>query len=213
LQKNERKMRKQRDVEENNMNGKNSIMDSKDGSGGTATSGNNLNQGAGQFGAKTLPVFFIQATASVQEDVNLQAPSGILEGKNASVVGVDAEMQSGVMAGADPVQQHVLIKSLAEQEGAVEEVPSGEDSSQTDSLDTNELEMALKEWGDEAETSKHPSAEQLVAIPEASREQSSARRSKCRVEEADEGVRVTAQRHKALRNEGSEHTCYIFGCS
>jgi hypothetical protein len=39
-------------------------------------------------------------------------------------------------------------------------------------MDTNELEMSLKEWGDEEETSKPPSFEEMVAIPEASSEQS-----------------------------------------
>jgi hypothetical protein len=50
----------------------------------------------------------------------------------------------------------------------VEEVLSGEVSSRVDSMDTNEIEMALKESGDEEESSKLPSAEELAAIPEAS---------------------------------------------
>jgi hypothetical protein len=54
----------------------------------------------------------------------------------------------------------------------VEDVPLEDDSSQADSMDTNELEMALKKWGDEEKNSRPPSAEELAAIPEASPEQS-----------------------------------------
>jgi hypothetical protein len=45
-------------------------------------------------------------------------------------------------------------------------------------MDTNELEMAFKEWGDEEEISKPPSTEEMAAIPVASPEQAMARRSK-----------------------------------
>jgi hypothetical protein len=53
-------------------------------------------------------------------------------------------------------------------------------SSQADSMDNNELEMALKEWGDEEENSRPPSPEELAAVPEASPEQLEAGRSKRR---------------------------------
>jgi hypothetical protein len=70
-------------------------------------------------------------------------------------------------------------------------------------MDTTELEMALKEWGEDEENIKLPLAEEMAAIPEASPEQSAARRSKHRVGEVDEEVGVTAEHRKALRNEGN----------
>jgi hypothetical protein len=85
----------------------------------------------------------------------------------------------------------------------VEDVPLEDDSSQADSMDTNELEMALKKWGDEEKNSRPPSAEELAAIPEASPEQSEARRSKRRAGVADEEVGMVAERQKVLRNEGT----------
>jgi hypothetical protein len=105
--------------------------------------------------------------------------------------------------GAEPGENSDLGKFAAEQEeGAVEVVPSGDDSSQADSMDTNELEMALKEWGDEEEICKHPRVEEMAAIPEASLEQSAAIRSKRQVGEVDEEVGVSAECRKAFRNEG-----------
>jgi hypothetical protein len=79
----------------------------------------------------------------------------------------------------------------------------GEESSQADSMDTTKLEMALKEWGEEEESSKLPSVEEMVAIPEVSSEQSVDRRSKCQVGEVDEEAGVTDEHRKALRNEGN----------
>jgi hypothetical protein len=46
-----------------------------------------------------------------------------------------------------------------QEEGAVEDVPLGADSSKADSMDPTELEMALKEWGYEEENSRPPSVE------------------------------------------------------
>jgi hypothetical protein len=66
-----------------------------------------------------------------------------------------------VGTGAVPVQQ---------EEGTVEntlEAGVGDESSQAESMDTNELEMALKKWGEDEESSKLPSIEELAAIPEA----------------------------------------------
>jgi hypothetical protein len=77
-----------------------------------------------------------------------------------------------------------------------------EDSTLADSMDTTELEMVLKKWGDEEENSRLPSAEEMAAIPVASPKQPEARRSKRRVGEVDEVVGVTAERCKSLRNEG-----------
>jgi hypothetical protein len=85
----------------------------------------------------------------------------------------------------------------------VEDVPLEDDSSQADSMDTNELEMVLKKWGDEEKNSRPPSAEELATIPEASPEQSEARRSKRRAGVADEEVGMVAERQKVLRNEGT----------
>jgi hypothetical protein len=70
-------------------------------------------------------------------------------------------------------------------------------------MDTTELEMALKEWGDEEEDSRLPSAEELTAIHEASSEMSVARRSKCQATGVDEVVGAAAKRRKAMRNEGN----------
>jgi hypothetical protein len=97
----------------------------------------------------------------------------------------------------------IMGKAAAEQEeGAVEVVPSGDVSSQADFMDTNDLEMELKEWGEEDDFSMPPNAEEMAAIPEASPEQATTRRSKHRVGEVDEEVGVTAERCKAFRNEG-----------
>jgi hypothetical protein len=85
-------------------------------------------------------------------------------------VGVDVLLSGAQVGdGAEPGGKSDLGKPATEQkEGAVEVVPSGDDSSQADSMDTNELEMSLKEWGDEEETSKLPRVEEMAAIPEAS---------------------------------------------
>jgi hypothetical protein len=122
-----------------------------------------------------------------------------------NLVGADVLLSGAqVGEGAEPGENSDLGKFAAEQEeGAVEVVPSGDDFSQADYMDTNELEMALKEWGDEEEISKHPSVEEMTAIPEALLEQSAARRSKRWVGEVDEEVGVSAEHHKSFRNEGS----------
>jgi hypothetical protein len=175
---------------------------------------------------------------SVKEDEGSQVATGVLGGDQASVLnilgsgadmplgvetgaGTDPEQQDATDAdidllsdsqggvGAQPGQQSKLGKSAAEQEeGAVKVVPSGDDSSQADSMDTNELVMVLKEWVDEEENRKPPSTEEMAAILEVSPEQSAARRSKQRVGEVDEEVGVAAEHCKAFRNKGmsSEHT-------
>jgi hypothetical protein len=141
---------------------------------------------------------------SVKEDEGSQVATGVLGGDQASVLnilgsgadmplgvetgaGTDPEQQDATDAdidllsdsqggvGAQPGQQSKLGKSAAEQEeGAVKVVPSGDDSSQADSMDTNELEMVLKEWVDEEENRKPPSTEEMAAILEVSPEQSAA---------------------------------------
>jgi hypothetical protein len=75
-------------------------------------------------------------------------------------------------------------------------------------MSSGELKKALEELGEEdvdnKEGSLHvPDAEKLVAIPEASSGQTSARRSKRRVGMIDEVVTTSAERCKALRNEGT----------
>jgi hypothetical protein len=114
-----------------------------------------------------------------------------------NLVGADVLLSGAqVGEGAEPGENSDLGKFAAEQE-------EGDDFSQADYMDTNELEMALKEWGDEEEISKHPSVEEMAAIPEALLEQSAARRSKRWVGEVDEEVGVSAEHHKSFRNEGS----------
>jgi hypothetical protein len=49
------------------------------------------------------------------------------------------------LASNTEVQAHRTEEESERVDGKVEEVPSGEVSSQTDSMDTNEIEMALKE--------------------------------------------------------------------
>jgi hypothetical protein len=65
----------------------------------------------------------------------------------------------------------------------------------------------LKEWGEDEESSKLPSAEELAAIPEMAPTQVSTRRSTRRAGEADEEVGVSDEHRKALRNEGISDDC------
>jgi hypothetical protein len=97
-------------------------------------------------------------------------------------------------AGVDPVQQEVEVVA-----NSLEEVV-GEDSSQANSMDTTELEMALKEWGEDEESSKLPTTEDLAVIPEATPELASVRRSKRQTGDVDEEV-------GAIRNEGMLVDC------
>jgi hypothetical protein len=89
-------------------------------------------------------------------------------------------------------------------------VPLDDNSSEADSMDTTELEMALKEWGEEEEDSRLPSAEELAAIHEASPIMSAVRRSKRRAIGVDEEVGATAERQKAMRNEGNLDQASLF---
>jgi hypothetical protein len=141
-----------------------------------------------------------------QEGMNVGCagkPSTDLDGQLGVDPGAGLEKNLGVDAGMD----YELKDSAGyQEEGVMEHVPLGEDSSQADSMDTTELEMALTEWGDEGENNRPLSAEELVAIPEASLEQSAARRSKRRARgggEVDEEVGALAEGKKALRNEGN----------
>jgi hypothetical protein len=81
------------------------------------------------------------------------------------------------------------------------EVEKGMELSHEEAMSSAELKRALEEIGDEEEVSKDdrnaPGVEQLAAIPEAS-----ARRSKCWAEDADQFVGLSAERRKAIRNEG-----------
>jgi hypothetical protein len=132
-----------------------------DGSGGAVSGVNKMSKGGGKPFVKSLLVFFIQV------------PPGLtLEDKG---VGVDSEL-----VGAGREEQPVSVSCMNikkeqvvgnQEDRVVEDVPVEEDSSQADSLDTTELEMALKEWGDEEENSRLPSAKELAAIPEVSLEQ------------------------------------------
>jgi hypothetical protein len=56
------------------------------------------------------------------------------------------ELQSGGNMGCNlEGHTHQVEEASKHEDGKVEEVPSGEVSSQADSMDTNEIEMALKE--------------------------------------------------------------------
>jgi hypothetical protein len=136
-------------------------------------------------------VFLLQVPPGMEQEVGgAGIPDGLDTGQ---------ELQPVANCGVDSKVHTLQMEDGSIQEdGKVEELLSGEDSSQADSLNTNELEMALKEWGDEEENSKPPSAEEMAATPEALPEQSAARRSKHRVGEVDED-----ERHKAFRNKGN----------
>jgi hypothetical protein len=162
-------------------------------SGGAAGNENKMDQGAGHGSSRTTPLFFIQASYdSTQNGMDL----GVEHGH----AGVDSGVQQGEGTG---LNQEQVFTGNNQVEGVVEDVPLEDDLSQADSMDTNELEMALTEWGDEEENSRPPSTEDLAAIPEASPEQSEARRSKRRAGVADEKVGVVVEHRKALRNEGT----------
>jgi hypothetical protein len=87
-------------------------------------------------------------------------------------------------------------------EGIVEEMQSGDDLCQAESMDTEELEKVIEELGQEVD-SVLPSIEELAAIPEASPKHASARQSKRRADVADEEAAIMAKLHKAYRNEGN----------
>jgi hypothetical protein len=82
--------------------------------------------------------------------------------------------------------------------------------SQSESIDSVEIEKDLQEWEampeKEGMEKEKPSAEDLVAIPEATPAQASARRGKCHVNDDDVEMVTKAERLKALRNEGNEST-------
>jgi hypothetical protein len=137
-------------------------------------SGVNLSSGGGRPAGRTLPV------------CTMQLPMGLLLEGNG--LGTEAEpAENGTMVlpplEADPCIEEKFSVGKQE-EGAVEDSPDDEVSSQANSMHTAELEKALKEWGDE-ENSRVPSAEELAAIPEASPDQSSTRRSKRRAAAAN----------------------------
>jgi hypothetical protein len=169
----------------------------------SASSGSMKTQGVSQGSAKSLSIFLIQAPP-----VLVQTGEGARGDDDAGFQGADnccveLGVQSVVNVGAD-IDLHMITSE--HEEGVVEdsmEEEVGEESSQADSMDTTKLEMALKEWGEEEESSKLPSVEEMVAIPEVWSEQSADRRSKCQVGEVDEEVGVTDEHRKALRNEGN----------
>jgi hypothetical protein len=103
-----------------------------------------------------------------------------------------------VSAAFEPLGQEVS--------GDFSEVEKGMELSHEEAMSSAELKRALEEIGDEEEVSKDdrnaPGVEQLAAIPEASPDMSSARRSKCWAEDADQFVGLLAERRKAIRNEG-----------
>jgi hypothetical protein len=77
------------------------------------------------------------------------------------------------------------------------------ESSQGEAMSSAKLRKALEEIGEEEEVSKEDGrgtmgVEQLAAIPEASSELSSVRRSKRRAGEADKLVGLTAEHHKSV---------------
>jgi hypothetical protein len=104
-----------------------------------------------------------------------------------------------VVAPSDQTQQDAS--------GGFSEAEKGAELSQEEAMSSAELKRALEEIGDEEEVSKEVEGsalgvEQLAAIPEASLDMSSARRSKRRDEDADLLVGLSAEHRKALRNEG-----------
>jgi hypothetical protein len=86
-------------------------------------------------------------------------------------------------------------------------VEKGMELSHKEAMSSAELKWALEEIGDEEEVTKEdnwnaPRVEQLAAIPEASPDMSSMRRSKRRAEDVFQFVGLSAERHKAIKNEG-----------
>jgi hypothetical protein len=177
-------------------NEKQESLGPKASSSGSSNDVKKANSRSGKQAAQAAPVFLIQTTPFLEQEGG---------GKGAQLApGAGLGSQGAGSPGGVPTEHPNQAENVfCQEEGKVEEVFLDEDSSQADSMDTKELEMALKEWGDDEESSKPPSAEELAAIPEASPEQSVARRSKRRVGEADEEVGAAAERRKAFRNEGN----------
>jgi hypothetical protein len=177
-------------------NEKHDNLGPKTSSGGSACDGKRLSGGAGKQVPQVPQVFLLHLPHAVEQEVG--------GATHAEGFGTGQEVQpSGISVGVSAVQAHQLVDNSIQEDVKVEEVLSGEDSSRADSMDTNELEIALKEWGDKEEISKPPSAEELAAIPEASPAQSVARRSKRQAGDVDVEVGVVAERRQAIRNEGN----------
>jgi hypothetical protein len=121
------------------------------GSGGAAGSVNKMGQGASQGLGRSIPLFFIQ-----------EPHGSVLEGMDTGVAHVHAGEEKEVQQDDVPHLNCEQVYPGGNQiEGEVEDVPLEEDSPQADSMDTNELVMTLKEWGDEEENSRPLSAEEL----------------------------------------------------
>jgi hypothetical protein len=76
----------QKEEEGSNNNASNLMKGSKMGSGGTATGGSTLKQGAGHSAATTIPLFVLQAPLGVQEGGGSPLLAGVLEATQTSAL-------------------------------------------------------------------------------------------------------------------------------
>jgi hypothetical protein len=185
----------------------------KDGSGLRVSSGLG-DRGSGQGAGHKVATFLLHVQAQAPGEGGSAVPKAVVT-KFAEVSGVAAD-SSGVYVprfGQDHNQANADIReedghsqegsmSTAELEKALGNLSQGE------SMSSGELKKAMGELGEEEEVSKEeclpvPDVKKLAAIPKASPEQSSARRSKRRARAADEVVATSAEHRKALRNEGT----------
>jgi hypothetical protein len=138
-------------VPQNSTGDKQDIKVPKNSTGGSASSGNKNSHVAGQGTVQALPTFLIHEPMGLGQEGSVARPVG------------NSRDNLGMQSNEDN-------SAGRKEDGVVEDVHLGDESSQDDSMDTAELEMALKEWGDEEENSKLPSAEKMAAIPELSPE-------------------------------------------
>jgi hypothetical protein len=127
-------------VPKNSTGDKQDIKVPKNSTGGSASSGNKNSHVAGQGTVQALPTFLIHEPMGLGQEGSVAGPVG------------NSRDNLGMQSNEDN-------SAGRKEDGVVEDVHLGDESSQDDSMDTTELEMALKEWGDEEENSKLPSAE------------------------------------------------------
>jgi hypothetical protein len=169
----------------------------KGNAGGSRNSGSMNGKGDGQVGGHKVSTFYIQMSDMLDGGCGAVVPKGsTVHGEELSSIQRMAEVGQVV----DDVQSQEGSMSTPKLEKALGDLSQGE------SMSSAELKKALEELGEEEEVSKEesfnlPNVDQLVAVPEASLEQSSAGWSKHRAREIDEVVGASTEWCKAFRNE------------
>jgi hypothetical protein len=180
----------------------------RNGAGGTQFAGPNLSGSAPEIGA--------QGSGHKKATFVLSFPQGPVPVTTASSSLLAPEESFAMLpVGAERIWADVgadnggaaLEATGQEASGGNSDVDKDLELPQEVAMSSAELQKALQEIGDEEEVTMKDDGdasgvEQLAAIPEASPDLSSARRSKHRAGEVDEFVGLSAERRKALRNEG-----------